>query len=124
MSTIREVETALRKAQLAGDVAALDRLLDDDLIFTGPDGLLYGKRDDLDAYRAGSIRITKLEPSEERIQDFGEIVVVSLRMEMRGSFQGADFGGPFRYTRIWRKSDGDWRIVAGHVSAVTSESNK
>lgn len=125
MTTIREVEIALRKAQLAGDVAALDRLLDDDLVFTGPDGLLYGKRDDLDAYRAGSIRITKLEPSEERIQDFGEIVVVSVRMEMRGSFQGADFGGPFRYTRIWRKSDNDWRIVAGHVSAVTgSESAK
>jgi hypothetical protein len=120
MNILRDAEIALRQAQLAGDIESLDRLLDDDLIFTGPDGLLYGKRDDLDAHRAGAIRITKLEPSEEHVQDFGEIAVVSVRMEMRGSFQGADFGGPFRYTRIWRRTDSGWRIVAGHVSAMTA----
>ena len=118
MSSIRDAETALRNAQLAGDIEALDKLLDDKLVFTGPDGLLYGKSDDLDAYRAGMVRIDKLEPSEERVQDFGSIVVVSVRMEMSGSFQGADFAGPFRYTRIWQKQDGGWRIVAGHVSGI------
>jgi hypothetical protein len=40
-----------------------------------------------------------LKSSEERIQRFGHIAVMSVRMEMAGS------------------SDG-WRIVAGHVSAV------
>jgi ketosteroid isomerase-like protein len=125
MSTLRDAEIALRQAQLAGDIESLDRLLADELTFTGPDGLLYGKRDDLDAYRAGAIRITKLEPSEEHVQDFGELAVVSVRMEMRGSFQGADFGGPFRYTRIWRRTDSGWRIVAGHVSPITGgESTK
>ena len=39
-------EAALRQAQLGGDVAALDRLLDDTLMFTGPDGAVYGKADD------------------------------------------------------------------------------
>ena len=36
-STIHSAETALRVAQLASDVAALDLLLDDSLVFTGPD---------------------------------------------------------------------------------------
>ena len=118
MSSFRSAETALRRAQLTGDVAALEQVLDDALVFTGPDGLLYGKRDDLDAHRAGAIRITRLDPSEERVQDFGEIVVLSVRMEMRGSFQGADFAGPFRYTRVWRNTERGWRVVAGHVSAI------
>ena len=78
----------------------------------------YGKHDDLNAHRTGVIRITQLEPSDERVQDFGSIVVVSVRMEMRGSFQGAAFAGPFRYTRIWRTTDNGWRVVAGHVSAI------
>ena len=119
-STVQSAELAIRRAQLASDVAALDTLLDDALVFTGPDGAIYAKRDDLDAHRNGVIKITQLEPSDERIQDFGAIVVVSVRMDMRGSFQGAAFAGPFRYTRIWRAGDNGWRVVAGHVSAIAN----
>ena len=32
------MEAELRAAQLSADVAALDRLIADDLLFTGPDG--------------------------------------------------------------------------------------
>lgn len=116
--SIRACEAALRQAQLTSDVAALERLIDDELVFTGPDGLLYGKSDDLDAHRQGLIRITRLEPSEERIQRFGSIAIVSVRMEMAGSFREQPFAGPFRYTRIWCERPDGWRIVAGHVSAV------
>jgi ketosteroid isomerase-like protein len=115
---LRASEAALRRAQLASDVAALDRLLDDALMFTGPDGAVYGKADDLDAHREGWIRITRLEPSEERIQRLGTIAVVSVRMEMAGTFKGEAFAGPFRYTRVWREGPDGWRIVAGHVSGV------
>jgi len=117
-ASLRACEAALRQAQLASDVAVLDQLVDDALIFTGPDGAVYGKQDDLDAHRRGMVRITRLEPSEERIQRFGSIAVVSVRMEMSGTFQGATFAGPFRYTRVWCARPEGWRIVAGHVSAV------
>lgn len=116
--TLLAAEAALRRAQLTGDLAALDRLVDDELVFTGPDGNIYGKADDLEAHRQGWVRITRLEPSEERVQPFGDVAVISVRMEMEGSFKGARFAGSFRYTRVWcRRADG-WRIVAGHVSAV------
>lgn len=116
--SLRAREDALRRAQLAGDVAALEQLVDDALVFTGPDGLVYGKSDDLDAHRQGWVRITRLAPSEERIQRFGAIAVVSVRMDMAGSFRGAAFEGAFRYTRVWCARPEGWRIVAGHVSAV------
>ena len=111
-------EHALRAAQLAGDVAALSILLDDALVFTAPDGRVIGKDDDLNAHRTGAIRITSLLPSDERIQEFGDVAVVSVRMEMAGTFQGNDFAGPFRYTRVWVRRPDRWRIVAGHVSAI------
>jgi ketosteroid isomerase-like protein len=116
--TLRASEDALRRAQLAGDAAALDRLVDDALVFTGPDGALYGKQDDLDAHREGWVRITRLEPSDERVQRFGDVAVVTVRMEMAGTFRGAPFAGPYRYTRVWRAGPDGWRVVAGHVSAV------
>ena len=115
---LRACEAALRQAQLAGDAAALDRLVDEALVFTGPDGALYGKADDLEAHRQGWVRITRLDPSEERVQRFGSIAVVSVRMEMAGTFRGTAFAGPFRYTRVWCERPDGWRVVAGHVSAV------
>ncbi|HKG91502.1 MAG TPA: nuclear transport factor 2 family protein [Gemmatimonadaceae bacterium] len=118
--TIPQREAELRRAQLAGDVAALERLIDDELVFTGPNGALFTKQDDLDAHRSGSIRITRLEPSEERIQLHGDVAVVIVRMEMAGTFFGDPFGGSFRYTRVWRRRPDGWRVVAGHVSAVAA----
>lgn len=114
-------EAALRRAQLAGDVAEIDRLIDEELVFTGPDGALYSKADDLEAHREGWVRITRLEPSEERVQRFGNIAVVIVRMDMAGSFRGEPFAGPFRYTRVWCARPEGWRVVAGHVSAVARE---
>jgi ketosteroid isomerase-like protein len=117
--SLRACETALREAQLASDAEALERLIDDALVFTGPDGGVYGKADDLEAHRRGIIRITRLDPSEEQIQEFGDLAVVTVRMEMAGTFHGQLFGGPYRYTRMWRAGPEGWRIVAGHVSAVS-----
>ena len=117
-TSLRACELALRQAQLASDVQELDRLVDESLVFTGPNGAVYGKEDDLDAHSRGLIRITRLEPSEERIQLLGDLAVVNVRMEMTGTFEGAAFAGPFRYTRVWRKKGDQWRVVAGHVSAV------
>jgi hypothetical protein len=111
-------EAALRRAQLEGDVDTLDRLVDEALMFTGPDGAVYGKAHDLDAHRQGWVRITRLEPSEERMQRLGDVAVVSVRMQMAGSFRGAEFAGAFRYTRVWCLRAEGWRVVAGHVSAV------
>ena len=113
-------ELALRAAQLAGDVMALERLIDDALIFTGPDGAIYGKQDDLDAHRLGLVRITRLDASDERIVRDGSFAVVSVLMEMSGTFHGASFAGPFRYTRVWCERPDGWRVVAGHVGAVLS----
>jgi ketosteroid isomerase-like protein len=115
---IRECESALRRAQLSSDVEMLDQLVDEELVFVGPDGAVYGKQDDLDAHRQGWVRITRLEPSEETIQRFRDIAVVTVRMEMSGSFKGSSFAGSFRYTRVWCARNDGWRIVAGHVSAV------
>ena len=54
----------LQAAQLAADADALDALIDDRLIFTGPDGRLYSKQDDLDLQRSGQQRLTEVTEQE------------------------------------------------------------
>lgn len=117
---IAALEAELRAAQLASDTAALDRLISADLLFTGPDGRLASKADDLAAHRGGIIRIRTHEPQEMRMRRVGEdVVVVALLTRIAGSYAGQEFGGSARYTRVWaREADGEWRIVAGHVAPV------
>lgn len=113
------MEAELRAAQLSADVAALDRLIADDLLFTGPDGALATKADDLAAYRDGVMRVTAHEPEALHVRGVGpDVAVVALRARMAGSYAGTPFAGVARYTRVWARDAGRWRIVAGHVSVT------
>jgi ketosteroid isomerase-like protein len=116
---IEAVEAALRSAQLTADVAALDALIDDDLLFTGPNGELATKADDLAAHRSGLVRFTAHEPQELRMRQVGnDVVVVALRAHLTVVVAGQPISGTYRYTRVWARTNGRWRIVAGHVSEV------
>lgn len=120
-ATIRQLESELRMAQLQSDVTTLERLIDDALLFTGPDGSLVAKSDDLTSHRDGVVQFTSHEPSEMQFLTVtNDVVVVALRAHLAGRFQGAEFAGDYRYTRVWARRGDSWRIVAGHVSTIAS----
>lgn len=121
------LEAAIRRAQLAADVAALDALISDDLLFTGPDGRIGSKREDLDAHGSGLVRFRVHEPEELRVRRIGtNVAVVALRARLAVEVGGVLHEGTFRYTRVWTREDGErWRVVAGHVSGVApAEANR
>jgi len=112
------LEAALREAQLSADVAALDRLIADELLFTGPDGRLATKAQDLAAHASGAVRFREHRPEELRVRAVGERVrVAALRAYLAVDVGGEPVSGTFRYTRVWAREDGGpWRVVGGHVS--------
>ncbi len=111
------LEAALRAAQLAADVQALDRLIADDLLFTGPDGQLATKAQDLAAHRSGALRIREHIPTELRIRRLGaDAAIVALRTRLTVEVQGSTVTGTYRYTRIWAREQGEWRVAGGHVA--------
>jgi ketosteroid isomerase-like protein len=114
------LEARIRAAQLGADVAALDRLIAEELLFTGPDGQLGTKAQDLEAHRSGAVRFRVHEPEELRVRRVGADVAVSaLRARLEVEVAGTIVRGTCRYTRVWaREGGGPWRVVGGHVSAV------
>ena len=118
---ILELEARMRVAQLDADVAALDALISDDLLFTGPDGQVGTKAQDLDAHRSGLVRFREHEPDELRIRRIGsEVAVAALKARLAVEVAGNLIRGTHRYTRVWAREGGAGRVVGGHVSAVSS----
>lgn len=65
------------------------------------------------------MRVSAHEPEELHVRRVGaDVAVVALRTRMAGSYAGTPFSGVARYTRVWAREEGRWRIVAGHVSVV------
>ncbi len=122
---IVELEARIRTAQLNGDVIALEVLIDDDLLFAGPDGNLGTKVQDLDAYQSGIVKFRTHEPRELRIRRVGKnVAITSLRAWLVVEVSGNTSEGMYRYTRVWdRQHANQWRVVGGHVSQIESTEN-
>jgi ketosteroid isomerase-like protein len=114
------LEARIRAAPLGADVAALEHLIAEEILFTGPDGQLGTKAQDLEAHGSGAVRFRVHEPEELRIRRVGKDVAVSaLRARLTVEVGGTIVRGAYRYTRVWAREGGaPWRVVGGHVSEV------
>lgn len=116
---LRAAERALQAAQLASDVAELDRLIDDRLIFTGPDGQLYRKEDDLRLHGSGEQKMSRVDEEDLEVLVVGNTGVTCFLGTVAGVLSGSEFTARVRYTRTWVHDDSlGWRLIAGHVSGV------
>jgi ketosteroid isomerase-like protein len=120
-TSIATLEEKLQYAMLSSDVAVLDELIADDLVWTMHTGQVVNKQDDLEAHRSGIFKFTKLDISDRKIHPYGDdCVVVTLKAEIAGILNGQAFAEPYRFTRVWVQRQNRWQIVAGHVSQMTS----
>jgi ketosteroid isomerase-like protein len=116
---IRECEARLYTAMLASDVAELDALIADDLLFTGPTGELATKAMDLELHRTGGTQFHELVPKELEIRVWSENFVLAIaKIFLSGTYLGNAFAGDYRHMRVWRKGQNGWQIAAGSVSAM------
>lgn len=118
-SRLDDAETRLRTAVLRGDVEALGSLLDDHVIYTGPDGRQISKQQDLDSYSSGAVQITEYAEQHRAIRVIGRTGLTWVLTEVQGRAGDRPFGARLRYTRTWVYQT-DWRVVAAHASFVPS----
>jgi hypothetical protein len=116
---LRAAERALQAAQLASDVSELDRLIDDRLVFTGADGQLYSKADDLRLHGTGEQKMSRVDEEDLTVLVLGNTGVTCFLGTLSGMLSGTAFTARVRYTRTWIHDDTrGWRLIAGHVSGA------
>ncbi|MGN9766523.1 nuclear transport factor 2 family protein [Micromonospora sp. SD12] len=109
---LRTAERQLQAAQRAADVESLDVLLHPQVVGAGPDGTVFTKEDDLESYRSGALRITRLVEESLGVQDDGQTGVTRMVAAVDAVQGGVAMSARLRYTRLWVREDGNWRVLA------------
>lgn len=117
-AALREAEQNLQAAVRSGDVEALGLLLDDRVVYTGPDGSTVTKEEDLRAHRSRAVALDLFEQQDLHVTVAGTTGITRVLAALEGTAGGQPFKARLRYTRTWIHTRGTWQVLAAHASAV------
>jgi uncharacterized protein (TIGR02246 family) len=109
---IRTLEDERNRAILKGDAAALERMTADDYTFITLRGELRTKSEIVKGFQSGSFKYDSRTISDLNIRVYGDTAIVTGRSTQKGSENGKDYSGDYRFTRLYVKEKGRWITVA------------
>jgi ketosteroid isomerase-like protein len=115
---LAELDRNVTRAEVDGDVAALDALATDDFMLVGPIGFVLDKQQWLDRYRGGALRTIALAFEDAVTRVRGDCAIRIGRHVQEAQFQGRPVNGEFRATHIAVRDGGRWRLAGVHLSPI------
>jgi ketosteroid isomerase-like protein len=110
--TLRGLEDRRFKAMIDADMAALDQLLADSLVYTHSYGGSDSKASYLDGIRSKKWVYRKIERPVENIQVHGDCAVITGRSRIELIAEGKPKTLNSAYTNVWIKGPKGWQMVA------------
>ena len=120
-ATVRALDDQERAAVLARDREALARLWAEDLAVNSPaNEIRRGRQAVLDLVERGVMHYASFERQVEFLRVDGDLAIV-MGAETIQPIGDAPLAGQTvrrRFTNIWRKENGTWRLVARHANVA------
>jgi ketosteroid isomerase-like protein len=117
---IRKVDQERIQAQIQADAKALDRIYAPDFIGIGPSGTVRTKPQVLSDSTSGGLKFQSITTDDVKVRVYGNAAVETGRSTMIGQDAGKAVPMDNRFTRVWIKQQGRWRIVANHYSNLNT----
>jgi ketosteroid isomerase-like protein len=94
------------------DIATLNALISDDLVYTHSTARLDTKKSLIEAMESGKTVYTSVVPSDVKAQDLGDTVVLTgtARIHVLSNGKPNSFG--VRFTDVYTNKGGQWQMVA------------
>jgi len=109
--TVIDLDRKRMQAMAAKDVATLEALIADDLVYTHSSARLDTKRSLIDNMTAGKTVYTGVEPSNVKAQDFGDTVVLTGECQIKVTVGGTPNAFGVRFTDVYARRNGRWQMV-------------
>ena len=94
------------------DIATLNALLADDLVYTHSSARLDTKQSLIGNMESGATDYTAVEPSEVKAQDLGDAVVLTGACRISVMSGGRPNSFSVRFTDVYANRGGRWQMVA------------
>jgi len=124
----RNVEQAIRQldheriqAQISADAVALDRIYADDFIGVGPSGTVRNKAQVIADFTSGELKFQSITTDEVQVRVYENTAVETGLSTMVGQDKAKTVPRDTRFTRVWVKQQGRWRLVANHYSSLITQ---
>ena len=109
---IIDLDRKRMNAMAQKDIATLNALLSDDLIYTHSTARLDTKKSLIEAMESGKTVYTGVEPFDVKAQDVGDAVVLTGSARIRVLSNGNPVGFGVRFTDVYVNNGGQWQMVA------------
>ena len=113
---VRALEVKLMESYKQRQIELFASMLDDDFVITIEDGSTYGKTGYVSFTAKPSVQIEVAEMSDLKVRMHGNTAVLTGAYHERGQNKGDVYDYRDRFTDVWMKSDGKWRLIASHYS--------
>jgi ketosteroid isomerase-like protein len=119
---IEALETQWKKAALANDIEAMDRLLSEDYLGITANGQVVTKPQQLDRMRTHNFSINTIDVTDVKIKLISQhAAIVTSLAQVDGTNDGRPLRGSFRYTRVYQRIPNDgWKITSFEATHVPS----
>jgi ketosteroid isomerase-like protein len=118
--TIRTLDNARIQAQIHADATGLDRIYAADFIGVGPSGRVRTKPQVILDFTSGDLKFQSITTDDVQVRVYGDTAVETGLSTMIGQDKGKTVPRETRFTRVWVKQQGHWRLVANHYSSQTT----
>ena len=116
---VEGLEEQWRKAQLAGDVSTMDKMLSEDFIGISMSGQVNTKAQQLERIRSRKLVVTRIELSDMKVKLVGSVAIVTCQADVEGTAEGASMKGRYRYMRVYRRlPSGEWKITSFEATRI------
>jgi uncharacterized protein (TIGR02246 family) len=117
VSELHDLSKRWFQAWLDKDAATVERLMAEDYVYIGPNGLILDRSAILAIIRSPTYRLEHGTRTEVVVRAVGQdAAVVRHRYQGAGSFEGTSFTDDHRCIMVWEKHAGAWRLVMEQCS--------
>jgi ketosteroid isomerase-like protein len=109
---VLKAEEARNQALPHGDVAALDRIYADDLVYTNAAGALLTKAQHLADLKGRTLNFRSFKHDDVQVHVHGNTGIVTGISTSAAEYKGTVSSSPRRFVNVYVKQDGRWLCVA------------